>query len=150
MMWLINFIKKRPSDMTIRLSRILFWLILSWGLYYNLIFLWKELDANFFRVDVSASTVLTMKYIFIALWIVPLIMWLTNLCLLKSLHIRIVQMVFWIVLFYVSHKIKESPNLDIDVLIWFMWLLPLFAWITWKCITTKCLKYGQKIQKIRV
>jgi hypothetical protein len=31
-----------------------------------------------------------------------------------------------------------------------MGLLPLFAGITGKCITSKCLKYREKITKIRV
>jgi hypothetical protein len=35
-------------------------------------------------------------------------------------------------------------------LIWLMWVLPLIAWITGKCITSKCLKYKEKITKIRV
>jgi hypothetical protein len=150
MIWLINFIKKRPSDKTILLSRIVFWLILSWSLYYNLIFLNKWLDTNFFWIDVSESTVLYIKYFFISLWFVPIIVWITNVCLFKSLKIRILQIVYWILLFYISSKIQESPNLDIDVLIWFMWLFPLFAWITWKCITKKCLNYWYKIEKIRV
>ncbi len=150
MMWFINFIKKRPSDKTILLWRILFWIILSWSLYYNLIFLNKWLDTNFFWVDVNESTILYIKYFFIALWVVPIIMWLTNICLLKSLHIRIVQIIFGIMLFYVSGKIKESATLDINELIWFMWLFPLLAWISWKCITIKCLRYWQKISKIRV
>jgi hypothetical protein len=149
-MWLINFIKKRPSDKTILLSRIVFWLIFSWSLYYNLIFLNKWLDTNFFWIDVSESTVLYIKYFFISLWLIPIIVWITNVCLFKSLKIRILQIVYWILLFYISAKIKESATLDIDVLIWFMWLFPLFAWITWKCITWKCLRYWYKIEKIRV
>lgn len=150
MLWLINFIKKRPSDKTILLSRILFWLLLSWSLYYNLIYLNKSLDTNYFWIEVSETTILYIKYFFIALWVVPLFLGLTNLCMFKSKFVRIIQIIFGITLFYVSAKIKESPTLDIDVLVWFMWIIPLFAWITWKCITTKCLKYGQKIEKIRV
>lgn len=150
MMWLINLLRKRPSDKTILISRIVFWLLLSWSLYYNLISLGKWLDPNFFWVDVSESTVTIIKYVFISLWLVPILLWVTNLCLFKSKYVRIIQIVFGVVLFYISHKIQESPTLDIDVLIWLMWLFPLIAWITWKCITSKCLKYWQKIEKIRV
>lgn len=142
--------RKRPSDKMILLSRILFGLLLSGSLYYNLIFLEKWLDTNYFRVEVSEATVDYIKYFFIALWVVPLLLGVTNMCMFKSKIVRIIQIVFWITLFYISAKIQESPTLDIDVLIWFMWLFPLFAWITWKCITTKCMKYGEKIQKIRV
>lgn len=142
--------RKRPSDRTILLSRILFWLILSGSLYYNLIYLNKWLDTNFFWIEVSENTILILKYVFISLWVVPLLLGITNMCMFKSKIVRIIQIIFWITLFYVSAKIQESPTLDIDVLILFMWFLPLFAWITWKCITTKCMKYGEKIQKIRV
>lgn len=142
--------RKRPSDKTILLSRILFWLLLSGSLYYNLIFLDKWLDTNYFWVEVSEATITYIKYFFIALWIVPLLLGITNMCMFKSKIVRIIQIIFWITLFYVSAKIQESPTLDIDVLTGFMWLFPLFAWITGKCITTKCLKYGQKIEKIRV
>jgi hypothetical protein len=31
-----------------------------------------------------------------------------------------------------------------------MWVLPLFAGITGKMITTNCLKFGEKVTKIRV
>ncbi|MFA5916870.1 MAG: YgaP-like transmembrane domain [Candidatus Gracilibacteria bacterium] len=150
MIGLINFIKKRPSDKTILLSRIVFGLILSGSLYYNLIFLNKGLDTNFFWIDVSESTVLYIKYFFISLGFVPIIVGITNVCLFKSLKIRILQIVYGILLFYISSKIQESPNLDIDVLIGFMGLFPLFAGITGKCITKKCLNYGYKIEKIRV
>jgi hypothetical protein len=40
---------------------------------------------------------------------------------------RIVQIVFGISLFYISSKINEGPDLDIDALVFFMALLPLFA-----------------------
>ena len=65
---------------------------------------------------------------------------------------RIIQIIFWIVLFYISWMIVPSPEavLDVDFLIWLMWILPLLAWITWKCITSNCLKYKEKITKIRV
>ncbi|NDK08655.1 DUF2892 domain-containing protein [Candidatus Gracilibacteria bacterium] len=150
MMGFINFMRKRPSDKTILLSRILFGLLLSGSLYYNLIFLDKGLDTNYFWVEVSEATITYIKYFFIALGIVPLLLGITNMCMFKSKIVRIIQIIFGITLFYVSAKIQESPTLDIDVLILFMGFFPLFAGITGKCITTKCMKYGEKIQKIRV
>lgn len=150
MMWLIELLKKRPSDNTIRISRILFGLIYSWALYYNLIMQNDAIETNFFWQELSENWIIYMKYIIIALWLIPIIMWLTNICLLKSLYMRIVQIIFWIILFYISWKIVEWPILDVDTLIWFMWLLPLLAWITWKCITTKCLRFWQKVTKVRV
>lgn len=150
MLWLVNLLKKRPTDKTILISRIIFWLVYLGIIYYNLIYLNKSIDSNYFWVEVSPEKLMYIKYGFLAIWVVPVIMWLTNICLLKSKYIRIVQIVFAFILFYISWKITESPTLDADILIWLMWLFPLFAWITWKCITTKCLKYGQKITKVRV
>jgi len=154
-MWFIKLLQKRPSDLTIRLGRIIFWLLLVWSLYYNLIYnVWEldTIDKNFFWVDLSTTTVEYIKYFFIWVWIVPLIMGITNICLLKKKYIRIVQVVFGIILFYIANQIipADPDTLDVDVLIWFMWILPLIAWITGKCITTGCSKYMEKITKIRV
>ena len=63
---------------------------------------------------------------------------------------RIIQIVFWILLFYVSSIIVGGPSLDVESLIAFMWLFPLIAWITWKCITSNCMRYAEKVTKIRV
>lgn len=152
MMWLIKFIQKRPSDKTILTGRILFWFLYIWVMYYNLIHLnkWIDFEYFFWALVLSIEEAQIAKYIMAGIWIVPVIMWLTNLCLLKKKYMRIIQIIFWILLFYIAGSIEESPNLDFDVLIWFMWILPLFAGITGKCITSKCLKYREKITKIRV
>lgn len=152
MMWLIKFIQKRPSDKTILSGRILFWLLYIWVMYYNLIYLNKGIDSEYFfwTLVLDAQWIEIAKYIMTGIWIVPVFMWLTNICLLKKKYMRIVQVVFWIVLFYIAGSIEESANLDFDVIIWFMGILPLFAGITGKCITSKCLKYREKITKIRV
>lgn len=152
MMWLIKFIQKRPSDKTILSGRILFWLLYIWVMYYNLIYLNKGIDSEYFfwTLVLDAQWIEIAKYIMTGIWIVPVFMWLTNICLLKKKYMRIIQVIFWIVLFYIAGSIEESANLDFDVLIWFMGILPLFAGITGKCITSKCLKYREKITKIRV
>lgn len=152
MMWFIKFIQKRPSDKTILSGRILFWLLYIWVMYYNLIYLNKGIDSEYFfgTLVLDAQWIEIAKYIMTGIWIVPVFMWLTNICLLKKKYMRIIQVVFWIVLFYIAGSIEESANLDFDVLIWFMGILPLFAGITGKCITSKCLKYREKITKIRV
>jgi hypothetical protein len=111
-----------------------------------------KIDTNFFWVELTPQVVEYIKYFFVWVWIVPFIMWVTNICLLKKKYIRIVQWVFGIMLFYIANQILplDSDALDVDVLIWFMWILPLVAWITGKCITTGCMKYMEKITKIRV
>lgn len=154
MMWFINFIQKRPSDLTIYTARVLFGLILIGSLYYNLIIQWDSLEKDYIWLftNVSEQTINIIKYVLIGLWIIPVIMGITKICLLKKKYIRIVQIVFWILLFYISSKIipSDANKLDVDSLIAFMWILPLIAGITWKCITTKCLKFAEKITKIRI
>ncbi|PID87502.1 hypothetical protein CSB07_00855 [Candidatus Gracilibacteria bacterium] len=149
-MGLIKFLKKRPSDKTIRISRIVFGLILIGALFYNLIYLDKAIDTEYFGQEIDEKGLMIAKYIMISLGIIPLIMGVTNICLLKSKYMRIMQIFYAIVLFYVSSSIAESPDLDIDVLVGFMGLLPLIAGITGKCITKNCLRYGEKVTKIRV
>ena len=151
-MWILGFIQKRPSDTTISIWRILFWIILISSLYYNLIFQWVNISTNYFWIDVPNDIIIYIKFLFISFWIIPLVMWLTKVCLLKKKWMRIIQIIFWIALFYMAGSIipEGSATLEVDALIGFMWILPLFAGITWKCITTKCLKYKEKITKIRV
>ena len=150
MMWFIKFMQKRPSDTNIRIARIVFGLILISSLYYNLIVQGGSIDTNFFWVDITESQANYIKYAMIALWIIPVFMWVSNICLLKKKYMRIVQGIFSILLFYISGKIVEWPDMDVDTLVAFMWIFPLFAWITGKCITSNCLKYKEKITKIRV
>jgi hypothetical protein len=149
---IVQMFQKRPSDKTIMIARIIFWLILSLSAYYSLIYSGKEIETTlfFWLVNLSNNWILIIKYIVVLLWLVPIIMWATNLCLLKSKYMRYVQILFWIILFYISWIIKSSPTLWVDTLYWVMWIFPLFAGITWKCITTKCLRYKQKITKIRI
>lgn len=152
MMWLIKFIQKRPTDKTILIGRIVFWLLYTGVMYYNLIYLGKGIDTEYFfgALVLDENGVLLAKYIMTAIGIVPIIMGATNICMLKKKYMRIIQVIFAFVLFYIAGNITDSPNLDFDVLIWLMWVLPLIAGITGKCITSKCLKYKEKITKIRV
>jgi hypothetical protein len=149
-MWLINFIRKRPSDTTIRVWRILFWLLLAWTAYYNLIYQWDAMENSFWGLEISNQTALVLKYILIWIAFVPVIVSILNKCVAKSKYIRIAQIVFWIVLFIYAGLIKDTPDLDFDVLVVFLWFLPLVAGITGKCIPKPCLRFGEKITKIRV
>ena len=142
--------QKRPTDLAIRTSRIIFGLILVSVLYYNLIIQWDALQSNLFWVEYTEAQLEYIKYWIVSLWIIPIFMWATNCCLLKKKYMKIVQIIFGIILFYISSIIVEWPELDVDSLIAIMWFLPFVWWITWKCITTSCLKYKEKITKIRV
>lgn len=153
-MWFIKFLQKRPSDNVIHFGRIIFGLILIASLYYNLIIQWDKLENNFIWLfeNVSENTLNIIKYVLVWLWIIPVIMWIVRICFLRKKYMRIIQIVFWIFLFYVSSKIipGDANKLDVDSLIAFMWILPLIAGITWKCISSKCLKFWEKITKIRI
>ena len=141
--------QKRPSDLTIRAGRIIFWLVLIISLYYNLIYQWDKIETTFLFMNIE-NNVDIVKYILVWLWIIPLFMWIVKICILKKKYMRIIQIIFGIFLFYISSIIVEWPSLDVDSLIAFMWILPLIAWITWKCIPSYCMKYAEKITKIRV
>lgn len=150
LMWIAQLAMKRPSDKTIRIWRIVFGLILILAMYYNLIYLNKWIETMYFGQDLSNSE-MTIKYILVALWIVPVFMWATNICLAKKKYVKIIQIIFAILLMFIAWSVlKESASLDVDFLVWFMSLFPLIAWITGKCITSNCLKYKEKITKIRV
>jgi hypothetical protein len=142
--------QKRPSDNTIRISRIIFWLILSWSLYYNLIIQWDAIKSNLFWQELTTTQLEYVKYFFISIGIIPILLGFTNICLLKKKYIRILQIILAVIIFYISSVIVEWPSLDVDSLILLMWIFPLIAWITWKCITSKCMRYAEKVTKIRV
>jgi hypothetical protein len=91
-----------------------------------------------------------IKYGIVALgWVLALI-WITDLKVYKSKYVRYTQGFLALILFYISSKIIEKPNLDFDILVFFMAFIPLFAWITGKLITQTGLKHGQKITKVRI
>lgn len=152
MIWALKILTKRPSDRHIMIGRIVFWLILSLSAYYSLIYSGREIETEllFWLVNLSETGIICVKYTIVWLWLIPIIMWAANICLLKSKYMRYIQVFFAIMLFYISWIIVETPELWVDTLIWFMWIFPLFAWITWKCITTKCLRFWEKVTKIRV
>lgn len=168
MLKFIEFLKARPSDKTIRISRIIFGLII-------LLLLWIEF--NSYKLNIWDTLWIYeeyIKYFLFILWIVPLIFWVFDPCILKRKKLKLVQIAFWIVLIVVWNLIYfeeikiqnvESETIDVSELnstetqkdpvnIWFLmaflWILPLLAWISWKCITQKCFKYWEVITKIRV
>jgi len=152
MMGFIKFMQKRPSDNTIKIGRILFGLIYIGVLYYNFFVQAtpNTIETTVFGQNLTENWVLYTIYWIIALWIVPIILGASNLCVAKKKIVRIIQIIFSVLLFIVASIIVEGPNLDIDTLVFMFAFLPMFAWITWKCITSKCLKYWEKVTKIRV
>ena len=151
-MGFIKFMQKRPSDNTIKIGRILFGLIYIGVLYYNFFVQAtpNTIETTVFGQNLTENWVLYTIYWIIAIWIVPIILGASNLCVAKKKIVRIIQIIFSVLLFIVASIIVEGPNLDIDTLVFMFAFLPMFAWITWKCITSKCLKYWEKVTKIRV
>lgn len=150
MLKLIQFVQKRPSDITIKMTWIIFGLLLILAGYYNLIYQGDALNETIFGYELTNQASNYIKYIIISLGLFPLWKALINKCFLAKKYIKYLQILLALLLFTASSIIKESSQLDFDTLLVLMWLLPLFSWITWKFITSKCLKYWEKVTKIRV
>lgn len=168
---LIEFLKKRPSDNAILISRIIFGLLI-------IILLWVFFNDYKLNLPQTLKWSETyIKYGLFILWLVPIFMWATNICLAKRKYVRIIQLIFWVILIIVWNNIVMNQTLQpnqtqntswsanfenltqnvsnktpVNVGFWIALLsiFPLLAWITGKCITSKCLKYWEVIIKIRV
>lgn len=153
----IKFLQKRPSDKTIITIRILFGLILVSVLYYNFFLDWannNEIEKTmlFWYVDTTGFSDV-IKYAIVSLWLFPILYGIANILniwIAKKKYIKIGQIILAILLWYSAALVVNTESLDINELLVLMWFLPFFAWITWKMITSKSLKYGEKINKIRV
>lgn len=150
-MKIAKFVTKRPTDKTIRLGRVIFWLLYMALIWYNLIYLGKPIDNIYFGYLLDENELIYLKYGIWAIWLIPVLMWAFDICLLRKKYVRIVQIIFGIILIYIANWIiLESPDLDVDVAIGLMSILPILAGITGKCITKTCMRYREKVIKIRV
>lgn len=169
----IEFLKKRPSDRAILTGRIVFGLVIALLLGLNFS------DISLHLPGSLAANEVYVKYALFIFAIVPIFMGATGICLAKRNRVRLIQIIFGIVLmvsgkWLIANPIVAVPttpttaasgSLDynniaapavakksVDVGFWIALLgwLPLLAGITGKCITSKCLKYGEVIKKIRV
>jgi hypothetical protein len=150
MMWIIKLLQKKFSDKNIRIMKVVFGLIYIWALSYNLLYQGDAIGDSILWIDLSENGKLYAKYIIISFWFIPLLSGTFDINVWKWKYVRIFQIFSWITLFYISGLIVDSPKLEIDTLIWLMWVFPLLWWITGKLITTKWAKQGYKITKIRV
>jgi putative Ca2+/H+ antiporter (TMEM165/GDT1 family) len=172
---LVEFFQKRPSDMTIRMMKILMGLIIIalLGIYFN----------DFTLPVFPDSYALYVKYALFILGVMPLFGGITGLCMAKRKTMRIMQLIMGILFIVFGNLITmdtpvvvEAPKpvvqsgseidynatlnqqdvkvpskpLNIGAIIAWLSIFPLFGGITGKCITEKCLKYGEIIKKIRV
>ena len=150
MLKFIQFVQKRPSDTTIRMTWIIFGLIIILGGYYNLIHQGDALENTAFGYELTTEISNYIKYAIIALGVFPLLKSIINKCLLPKKYIKYLQLFLALLIFTAASTIQETSELDFDTLLVLMGLLPLFWWITGKFITSSCLKYGEKVTKIRV
>ena len=170
---LVEFFQKRPKDSTILFGRIGFGLLIALILGLNLTTISLHLPTS---LQAYETGILYGLFIFA---IVPIFMGVSNICLMKRKYLRIMQICFGIVLMLTGNLLidtkatapensvitTQSGSLDygeiaqaksterpVNVGFWIalMGILPILAGITGKCITSKCLKYGEVIKKIRV
>jgi hypothetical protein len=67
MLKFIQFVQKRPSDITIRVTGIIFGLIILLAGYYNLIYQGDSIKASAFGKEISDQMALYIKYVIIGL-----------------------------------------------------------------------------------
>lgn len=169
----IEFLQKRPKDRTILAGRIIFGLIVALLLGLNLWTISLSLPE---ALKSSETGIIYGLFIFA---LVPIFMGATGICLLKRKYVRMIQATFGILLFIIGNWLvntkvpaiqtpvvttqsgsldynaiaeTKTPSKPVNVGFWLALLgvLPLLAGITGKCITSKCIKYGEVIKKIRV
>lgn len=170
---LIAFFQKRPKDKTILFGRIGFGLLIAIILGLNLENIILHLPEG-----LKAYEALVIYGLFVFA-LVPFLMGITGSCLAKRKYVRILQICFGIMLFIAGNWLIDtkaptiqvipantqsgsldygaitetvSPSEPVNVGFWIalLGIFPLLAGITGKCITSKCLKYGEVIKKIRV
>jgi hypothetical protein len=170
---LVEFLQKRPKDRTILMGRGVFGIIIAILLGLNLNNITLHLPSALQSYENIAI------YGLFILAIIPFFMGVSGLCIAKRKYIRIMQISFGVILFIVGNwfvdvktapttspitstqsgsldynALSESktPSKPVNVGFWlaFLGILPLIAGISGKCITNKCLKYGEVIKKIRV
>lgn len=147
---LLKLIIARPSDKTIRIVKVVFGLTLSLILAYNLLYIKEEIQNTIFGYNIEAYKEY-IKYGLVALGLGPVLLGLTGASLLKARNMRISQGVFALLLFYISgYVLVDKAGLDYTTLISLLALVPLFAGITGKFISTKGKRHGEKVTKVRV
>lgn len=170
---LIAFFQKRPKDKTILFGRIGFGLLIAIILGLNLENIMLHLPEG---LKTYEALIIYGLFVFA---LVPLLMGITGICLAKRKYVRILQICFGIMLFIAGNWLIDTkaptsqmipantqsgsldygtiteviaPSKPVNVGFWIalFGIFPILAGITGKCITGKCLKYGEVIKKIRV
>ena len=150
MLWFLKILTKRPSDMNIRLLKIVFWLILAAWTYYSFMMAGAEWKENLMFDDFIPNTAMFYTYAYIAMWVLIVITWALNLNFLKSKYARILHILVWVDLLFGMNYMKETATLGFDTVLLLLWIVAIISGVTGKFITKKWLRAAQKVTKIRV
>lgn len=150
MMNFLQLLMKRPTDLQIRYAKIILGIAL---IALGIIAFWVQnltLEDSFFGITFDPMTKKILAYIIVALWVFPLIMGGLDINVLSRGRTRILQIIFWILLMFISGLFIDTASLTVDIFYFLIGLIIAIAGITGKAITKKWIKHGQKITKIRV
>ncbi len=150
MMKILWFLMKRPSNSQIRISKAFLWVALILTAIMAFSLNWLVLEESIFGITLAENERLIAQYLIIWLWVPLLILWGLDISLLSRGRTRILQIVFWVLLMIVGGMFQNTPTLSVDIFYPLFGLMCIIAGISGKMITTKGLKYGQKVTKIRV
>jgi len=141
---------KRPSDSQIRIAKVVLgiMLILTWIVAFNVQNL--VLENSILWISLNPESKMYLSYIIMGIWAIPLVLWGLDINILSRGRTRILQIIFAVLLFIISGAFVETPTLSVDIFYFLLGFVVFFAGVTWKAITKKWLKTGQKITKIRV
>jgi len=150
MMNFLQILMKRPTDKNIRIGKVLFWLIITGTAYFTFFINDIAIQESIFWSTLTTELQNLIKYLLVALWIIPLLLGAFDINLVERKYARILQIVYAIILFWYSGIIIGWAKLWMETLYFVLAFIPLIGWITGKFITKKWLKAKQKITKIRV
>jgi len=149
---IVKLFQKRPSDKAIKLTRIWIWLFYILLLSLTFYVFDINIENSYFGQILTELQVKITKIVLVSMWILPILVWLFDITILKSKFCRIIHIIIAIGLFILPGIVQvplDGKIIPTD----FMFIIALFAlfsWITWKFITKKWLRFGQKVTKIRV
>jgi len=173
MLGLLTTLQKRPSDRYIRIFRVII------GASLLSLMLLNAANINFSFVQNNENLRLGLIYFLAALGCAPIFSGITNVCLTRKKYVQRMQMGIGVLLFLLSFfmyvpsaqvaaptpAVSASGTVDFQNLttqtqpttpfspspwVGLIGFIFLIAGATGKCITEKCMKYAEKITKIRV
>ncbi len=149
-MKLLQLIMKRPSDLQIRYGKVILGitLMLTGAIAFGIQFL--QLKDSFWWIDLTDTRKLYMSHIIVFFGSIPIILWWLDIHFLSRGRARILQVLFGVFIFSLSGIFVRTPTLSVDVIYLILGTVTIIAGVTWKAITQKWKKQGQKITKIRV